>query len=135
MARGGKREGAGRKSTWNNKETQLIRVPKVLSKQVLQYAHELDRKRIELVQISSRKSATRQMKLLTGVSDSVTESIDVEPMNLTDLSKRLGRHKSTLSEARKKGAEHLARWSREKDPNGLEWEYRAEEKLFYPVAF
>lgn len=135
MPRGGKREGAGRKSTWNHKETQLIRVPKVLCDQILQFAHELDQAQIELVQASSRKNASRQMKLLTDASDSVTESIDIEPMTLTDLSKRLGRHKSTLLEARKKGAEYLAKWSREKDPNGLEWEYRTEEKLFYPVAF
>ena len=40
--RGGRRENAGRKATWNNKDTITIRVPKVIAKQVMELAHRLD---------------------------------------------------------------------------------------------
>ena len=135
MPRGGKRLGAGRKSAWINKETQLIRVPKVLAQQILQYAHELDEKVAASEAKRSHKPASRQMDLLPVALDSATKSKNVPPMTLTALSERLGRHKSTLVGVRKQGSERLAHWSREKDPDGLEWEYREEDKLFYPVVF
>ena len=34
--RGGRRENAGRKPTWNNKDTITIRVPKLIATQVMQ---------------------------------------------------------------------------------------------------
>ncbi|KYC38036.1 hypothetical protein WA1_37400 [Scytonema hofmannii PCC 7110] len=40
--RGGRRENAGRKAIWNNKDTITIRVPKVLATQVMELAHRLD---------------------------------------------------------------------------------------------
>ena len=40
--RGGKRENAGRKPIWNNKDTITIRVPKFIASQVLELAHRLD---------------------------------------------------------------------------------------------
>ena len=43
MSRGGSRKGAGRKSAWNNKETTVIRVPKVFAEQLLEIAQRLDR--------------------------------------------------------------------------------------------
>ena len=46
MARGGQRDGAGRKSTWASgcgfEETKLIRVPIAISDKVLEFAHKLD---------------------------------------------------------------------------------------------
>jgi hypothetical protein len=47
--RGGRRENAGRKPTWNNKDTTTIRVPKLIATQVMELAHRLDSgKSIEL---------------------------------------------------------------------------------------
>lgn len=40
--RGGKRENAGRKPTWNNKDTITIRVPKFIATQVMELARRLD---------------------------------------------------------------------------------------------
>lgn len=40
--RGGRRENAGRKPTWNNKDTITIRVPKFIAAQVMELAHRLD---------------------------------------------------------------------------------------------
>jgi len=46
MARGGQRDGAGRKSTWTSgckfEQTKLIRVPSNISDKVLEIAHKLD---------------------------------------------------------------------------------------------
>ena len=42
MPRGGNRQGAGRKGGWKNSETQVIRVPKILAAQILEYAKKLD---------------------------------------------------------------------------------------------
>lgn len=46
MARGGKRQNAGRKTSWISgcrfEDTKLIRVPKVLSDKLLEFAHRLD---------------------------------------------------------------------------------------------
>jgi hypothetical protein len=46
MARGGQRDGAGRKSTWSSgckfEQTKLIRVPSIISDKVLEIAHKLD---------------------------------------------------------------------------------------------
>ena len=40
--RGGRRENAGRKPIWNNKDTITIRVPKFIVTQVMEIAHRLD---------------------------------------------------------------------------------------------
>lgn len=40
--RGGRRENAGRKAIWKNKDTMTIRVPKLIATQVLELAHKLD---------------------------------------------------------------------------------------------
>lgn len=40
--RGGYREKAGRKSTWNHQETTLIRVPKALIPQIMEAARKID---------------------------------------------------------------------------------------------
>jgi|GEM_PF-4120557 len=39
---GGYREKSGRKSTWNQKETTTIRIPKAFEKEVMKYARALD---------------------------------------------------------------------------------------------
>ncbi|AFY61845.1 hypothetical protein [Synechococcus sp. PCC 6312] len=41
--RGGQRKGAGRKSSWKNRETSIIRVPTIIAQQLLEIAHELDK--------------------------------------------------------------------------------------------
>lgn len=47
--RGGRRENAGRKAIWKNKDTITIRVPKLIATQVLELAHKLDsEEKIEL---------------------------------------------------------------------------------------
>jgi hypothetical protein len=42
MNKGGKREGAGGKSSWNNAKTKVIRVPEVLADRILEIARLLD---------------------------------------------------------------------------------------------
>jgi hypothetical protein len=58
MSRGGYREGAGRKSSWNNSETQLIRVPKVFATLLIHMARQLDRgEPLKLVAVEAEPDA------------------------------------------------------------------------------
>lgn len=43
MPRGGKRDGAGRPSVWQHKETKLVRIPVAIADQLMDIAHKLDR--------------------------------------------------------------------------------------------
>lgn len=43
MPRGGSRPGSGRKSNWHHSDTTVIRVPKQLIPQIMEYATSLDR--------------------------------------------------------------------------------------------
>jgi len=64
--RGGRRENAGRKATWKNPDTMTIRVPKIITAQVMKLAHRLDfREQIDLVSKSKSNS---------GANEFVTES-------------------------------------------------------------
>jgi hypothetical protein len=50
---------------------------------------------------------------------------------IVDLAKRLGVNKSTVSRNLKK--ENFVEWSSGRDPEGISWEYREKEQLFYPM--
>lgn len=74
--RGGYRENAGRKSSWQHGETQTIRVPKVFASQLIQMARRLDNgEEIE----SDTKSKLQNVDIVTdsksGSFDNVTDSI------------------------------------------------------------
>jgi hypothetical protein len=71
MSRGGFRAGAGRKSSWNNPETQLIRVPKIFAAQLLGIARALDQGRS--IQIAADPDSTE--------TDSVTDSLNQDSLN------------------------------------------------------
>lgn len=66
--RGGRRENAGRKPTWNNKDTITIRVPKLIATQVMELAHRLDSgENIELD--TKSKSASNDCVIKSNFSD------------------------------------------------------------------
>ena len=81
MPRGGSRKGAGRKSAWNNKETTVIRVPKVFAEQLLGIAQRLDRgESIEFVTKSKVKridKVTKSKKIKESVTKSKTSQLKV----------------------------------------------------------
>jgi hypothetical protein len=68
--RGGQRKGAGRKSTWQHRETCLLRVPVAIANELMQIAHKLDRGEIlefdtnsnqdEIIQILNRWAERRK---------------------------------------------------------------------------
>lgn len=76
LGRGGYRENAGRKSSWQHGETQTIRVPKVFASQLIQIARRLDNE--EEIE-SDTKSKLSEVDTVTdsksGSCDNVTESI------------------------------------------------------------
>lgn len=76
MSRGGKRKGAGRKSTWSsnygNKDTVSIRVPKCLKAKLLTIAHELDEgKEITTLSPEEKDSATQINDRLEKIENSL----------------------------------------------------------------
>jgi hypothetical protein len=86
MARGGKREGAGRKTTWVSgrgiEDTTVIRVPKEFASKLLEIAHKLDAgENIEFVTNSNNDIVT-QSNIATApaqVIDSVVSTESVTP--------------------------------------------------------
>ena len=81
MPRGGSRKGAGRKSAWNNKETTVIRVPKVFADQLLDIAQRLDKgEHIEFVTESKVKridKVTKSKKTKESVTKSKSGQLDL----------------------------------------------------------
>lgn len=65
MARGGKREGAGRKSEWRHRETTVIRVPKIFASHLIETAKKLDQSTaLELVTNSKEDASSLSDELL-----------------------------------------------------------------------
>lgn len=74
--RGGYRENAGRKSSWQHAETQTIRVPKVFASQLIQMARRLDNgEEIETDTKSKRQSIDTVTDSKSSSFDNVTDSI------------------------------------------------------------
>lgn len=75
MPRGGHRENAGRKASWKNSETQVIRVPRIFVPQLIQIAKDLDEgKALDLV----TKSSTTLFK-----DEPPTNRVEVSPGQLS----------------------------------------------------
>ncbi len=83
MPRGGHRDKAGRKKTWNNSETKTIRVPKVFAEQLLEIARLLDSGiTIDIETKSNQKpienitEPKRRTDNVIKSNDNVTKSVD-----------------------------------------------------------
>lgn len=150
MPRGGHRDNAGRKTSWINAETQVIRVPKVFVPQLMQMAKSLDRGEVlDLVTKSKTKqedeNAVRdvdtsldQLSLL-GYSDQITDGPCIAlpvasvpgPLSCRALARRLGWGRTTV--ANRSVKETFTEQTRGNDPEGTGWVFNAKDKLYYPV--
>ncbi len=73
--RGGRRENAGRKSNWKNKDTVTIRVPRAIVFQVIEVAHRIDSgENIELDTESEAERCDFDIKSKTRNNEIVTQS-------------------------------------------------------------
>jgi uncharacterized protein YktA (UPF0223 family) len=73
--RGGRRENAGRKSNWKNKDTVTIRVPRAIVFQVIEIAHRIDSgENIGLNIESGAEGYDFDMKSKTSHNEIVTQS-------------------------------------------------------------
>ncbi|KAB8313850.1 hypothetical protein SD81_014620 [Tolypothrix campylonemoides VB511288] len=91
--RGGRRENAGRKPIWKNKETITIRVPKLIATQVLELAHRLDSgenieldtesKTSKINEIITKSNLTTQEKEYDFVMDSNLEETEIITKSIT----------------------------------------------------
>lgn len=141
MPRGGSRKGAGRKSSWNNKETTVIRVPKVFADRLLEIAQKLDKGEVLDLNTKSKQNRSNKATKTSKKIDSVTESklnqnefvIDSKSgLSGVRLAKRLGSSETSVRRHRDgKRQPSLWEWSRERDPDGIAWEYRSDQK-YYP---
>lgn len=76
--RGGRRENAGRKATWNHKDTITIRVPKVIATQVMEVARRLDcGEHIDFVAKSIPAGVESVTESKAGDIETITKSIPV----------------------------------------------------------
>lgn len=74
--RGGSRDNAGRKSSWQHSATQTIRVPKVFAHQLVKIAHQLDNgEAIDIDTKSKQGSTDNDTDSKSVASDIVTNSI------------------------------------------------------------
>lgn len=131
MPRGGKRKGAGRRSTWKSgckfEDTKLIRVPEAIAEQVLQVAHQIDSG--ESLIIDTKSNTPSQLSFL----DSLSEDAVLPDLCLSgvDLGRRLGISSAALTPKVKEGPDALAQYTKKRDPNGIAW--KREGKKYKPV--
>ncbi len=161
MPRGGKRERAGRKSTWGSgcsfAETKLIRVPAKIAGKVLEFAHKLDSEltldsvsnsKLEPVpehktEIVEAESNPDQLLLFEPVSSfqPVSEELTISSgLSGRALAKRLNVSSGTLQNRKQRDSPlEFAQWTKAKlQARGIEdeaWEYDSETKLYYPIPF
>jgi hypothetical protein len=59
----------------------------------------------------------------------------IQPLNGHQLSKRFGIAKDSVSGIkRKKTSEAFLQWTKEKDPDGIAWQFNSGDKLYHPVT-
>lgn len=126
MPRGGKRKGAGRKSSWQNNDTCVIRVPKMFAQQLLKIAHALDEGRsLEF----ATKSKQISLDFLSGPG----------PLGQRDLAKRLGISNGTIGSNKKRygpqGWRRFAKWTYSYDPDDLHWVFDESTKKYYVIDY
>jgi hypothetical protein len=73
--RGGRRENAGRKSIWKNKDTITIRVPRAILFQVIEVAHRIDSgENIKLNTKSIAEKSEKVIKSKANINEIITQS-------------------------------------------------------------
>ena len=124
MPRGGKRKGAGRKSTWNNRETCLIRVPKKFHAQLMGIAHRLDAG-------ASLEVASQPKQLPMDFLDGPG------PLGQRDLARRFQlRSNGTVGTNKKKlDWRKFAKWSYMHDPDDLHWAFDESIKKYRVIDY
>lgn len=112
MPRGGKRKGAGRKSTWKSgcrfEDTQLIRVPRAIASEIMQIAHKLDAG--ESLDLGTKPETHTQLTFFS------------EPLSGVALANRLGVSSAAFTPVLKKGHSAFAEYTKERDSDGIAWE-------------
>lgn len=159
MPRGGFRENAGRKSGWNNTETQVIRVPKSLASQLIEIARKLNNgEAFELVAKSKTEAEpservvldpaiepaviSGQMNLLSFDTEIASSKAVVPPnkefsLPISDLGRRWSQTTPSITRAkREKSRQDFIDYSKKKEEslgNNFGWEYLLDINRFQPV--
>lgn len=124
MSRGGKRKGAGRRSTWKSgckfEDTKLIRVPTAIASEVMEIAHRLDSG--ESLDLVTKSKEHTQLSLLP----------PNEPLNGVELANRLGVSSAAFTPVLKRGRDAFAEYTKERDPDSVSWE--RDGRKYKPIA-
>lgn len=127
--RGGVRPGSGRKSTWQHRETTLIRVPKALVNDLIELAHKLDDERAleNKTEPKAFKNEERlQLVLLLPQEDG--------GLSGAALGRRFQIHPTSVRKARvKRTQQDFSSWSAKKDPEGIAWFYDETKEKYFQV--
>ena len=83
--------------------------------------------------LSVEPSKHTQLDLLPKSEFDNKSDVVCQPLNNTNLAKRLGVDPSNLKRQMAKGEDKFLIYSASKDPDGLGWKYSQREKLYYPV--
>lgn len=124
MPRGGKRDGAGRPSAWQHKETKLIRVPTAIAGRVMEIAKKLDAgETLEYV----TQSKQIPMAFLDGPG----------PLGQRDLAKRFQLRSNGTVGSNKKNFDwrKFAKWSHMHDPDDLYWAFDESIKKYRVIDY
>ncbi|WP_330203598.1 DNA-processing protein DprA [Cyanobacterium sp. Dongsha4] len=62
------------------------------------------------------------------------QELAITPLTGIQLARRLGVSSSAISNNKKKGNQHLMKWSKDKDPEGMAWQYSEENKKYIVVS-
>lgn len=91
MKHGGSRDGAGRKSQWIRGKTVVVRVPEVLSDEVLRLAHLLDEGRavedvtkVRYLDLTNVPVRYVQGRPVIYIEDLLKEGVKIRPLRLID---------------------------------------------------
>jgi hypothetical protein len=154
MPRGGHRDKAGRRSTWQSNckfsETKLIRVPTAIANQLLDIAHRLDAGEVldfvtqskgaglTLPSVEEGNVAPGQMSFLDlSFEIPLVEPViatSLQPLSARALSRRLKVDKSGSIVLSRKLKPDFKEWTMEKDPEGIGWVYNEQDKLYHPAT-
>lgn len=87
---------------------------------------------IKLSQQSTTQEIDNEKQLLITFEEN--QELAVTPLTGTQLAQRLGVSSSAISKNKKKGNQHLMKWSKDKDPEEIAWQYSEENKKYIVVS-
>jgi hypothetical protein len=115
-------------------ETQIETIPGQMNLLEVVESELSENLKSSLLESSSPVSAEKELKLKADSSSLGEPLRELKPMTGIALSKRFGLSKDSVAGSKKsRTKEQFLQWLREKDPDGIAWQYNLEDKLYHPL--